>query len=444
MPRIIPEESSSGGGGGGISSSQSTFVYRPGGLSSGNVYASWENLYNDLVTVPGPKIVQINDSLVSPAIIPSGFYNLDDVKIVGDQSLRDSHSKLQLDNGVVFTDVEEFNYIELIGNSNSESLDIAIANQVIFRDSLVTVNSGKSPIFKSSSTFDLVLDRTTLGGSEQIIDVISGTTTIWLENQSTILSDVIQSAVLSIVDFKCVDSNVLVLSQPNILGTTSSSNLSESEKIYYDNTISGLTSENVQDAIDELSFIGGGNVIGPGPTVTENGIVTWDGTGGFTVKDSGIRHYGKLASSPISPAPSDGDLYYDTTLSLQMEYNSARAKWLSTESTTFYFGRNNVVATGQYYRGIDGRVLSDSLGFYSFYNGTVIGLGYTRSDSDSATFEIVSNGSVIDSLLSSSLSGGSLSLDGDFSSGEILAIRNSSIGNATTNVQGWIKIKWRS
>lgn len=69
-----------GGGSGGIA-----FVYQPGGTAGANVYTSWAALYAALSIVSGPTVVQVDDSHVSPAVIPAGAgaYNLSGVSFVG-------------------------------------------------------------------------------------------------------------------------------------------------------------------------------------------------------------------------------------------------------------------------------------------------------------------------------------------------------------------------
>jgi len=65
--------------------------------------------------------------------------------------------------------------------------------------------------------------------------------------------NLITSGAATIVDVNCVDSNVTYNSQVGVLGSTSLTNLEDASKIFYDNTISGLTAENVKDAIDEIA-----------------------------------------------------------------------------------------------------------------------------------------------------------------------------------------------
>lgn len=255
MPRIIPEEvaSPSGGFSGVDNGSQATFIYKPGGVANDNVYNSWASLYADFQQVSGPKIIQINDDSISPALIPSGNYNLMNAIIMGSSEIRDSYPIMQLENGAVFTAIEKFSNIDLRGNSNSPSIVISASKQIIFEESIITVLSGKSPIVSSSSSLDIVLDRSTLGGSETIFDITSGTTNFYVKNQSNITSDVIDSSLGSVIDFECVDSNVTINNQSGISGSTNLNKLSDSEQVFYDNTLSGLVSSDVQSAIDEIA-----------------------------------------------------------------------------------------------------------------------------------------------------------------------------------------------
>ena len=222
---------------------------------------------------------------------------------------------------------------------------------------------------------------------------------------------------------------------------------------------------------------GTGDVSGPGFS-TDNALVRWDGPTGTVVQNSNvlltdagnmtfasnttlsvdniaestasngvvvntIRNYGKSATNPSSPTPADGDIYYNTALRMQMVYDGLRSKWLSSESCEFHFGRDGATAAAQFYRAADGRVMSATLGWLAVRSGTVISLGYTRSDSDLATFDIVANGSSIATVASSATSGRDVSLNADFTFNQILAVQNQAGGNTTSDVIAYIRVKWR-
>jgi hypothetical protein len=157
----------------------------------------------------------------------------------------------------------------------------------------------------------------------------------------------------------------------------------------------------------------------------------------------GIRHYGTSTIDPTSPTPQAGDCYYNTVLDMEMRYDGDRSKWLSVESQMMYFGRNGTVGDGVYYRTTNGLAYSATNGFYTAWNGCVVGLGYTRNDTDAATFEVTNDGSSLVTLASGAIAGASTTLNANFSSGEVLGVRNQSGSNITTNVHGWVKIRWR-
>ncbi len=83
-------------------------------------------------------------------------------------------------------------------------------------------------------------------------------------------------------------------------------------------------------------------------------------------------------------------------------------------------------------------------GFHALFNGTVVAVGYTRDDADSATFEVTSGGTNVATLASTATSGRSTTLNGDFTQGGILSVRNAAGGNTVTDGMGWVRIKWRA
>jgi len=153
--------------------------------------------------------------------------------------------------------------------------------------------------------------------------------------------------------------------------------------------------------------------------------------------------YGVLASNPTGVTAGNGDMYYNSTLDMEMRYDSVRGKWLSVESAEFHFGRDGNVGPGMFFRAADGRVMSPTLGWYAFRSGTVVAFAYTRADSDASTFEITAGGANLHTVASASTAGRDLTPNADFSFGSILSVRNVSGGSTMSNVIGWARIKWR-
>jgi len=188
----------------------------------------------------------------------------------------------------------------------------------------------------------------------------------------------------------------------------------------------------------------GGDVTGPASSI-DQGLVRFNGTTGKILEEVGLRNYGASATDPATPTPAEGDVYFNTALDMQMFYDSSRSKWLSVETGEIHFGRNGNVGAGAFYRGVDRRAFTSTIGRNAEYNGTIVSLTYTRSDTSSATFEVTANGTLITtaSLLSSAVKGENLSINGDFSAGQILGVRNQSGGTQTSNIQGWVRFRWR-
>jgi hypothetical protein len=167
-------------------------------------------------------------------------------------------------------------------------------------------------------------------------------------------------------------------------------------------------------------------------------------TAGVGVKVRGSRDFGALAADPAPVIPAiAGDRYYNTALAMQMVYDGGRAKWLSVAETEIEYNKSGNTNAGVYYNA-GALIMSATSGFPAFYNGTIVAMGYTRSDNDAATFEVVEGGVTRASLLSSATSGRDTALNANVTAGGVLAVRNSSVGNTTSNVIGWVRMRWRA
>lgn len=446
MPRIIPEENNFEPSAGGPNDKviQTSFIYQPGGSALGNVYNSFLALATDFNLITGPKIVIIDDSYVSPATIPSGIFDFEYSEFTGDAQDRNSPPKLQFEDGAIIRNINKISNLEIIGNSNSPVFEYASTGQLILENTIASVNTGMYPLIEASADFDLVLENTKFIGSEPILNVLSDTTTVWLYNLANILSDLITSSIGSDVNFNVAASNSSLSPQTGIDGSTVTLLLNTANLIDYNNGLSGLTATNVQDAIDELATTGGGSGVGGPGASTDFGIVIFDGTGGNLIQDSGVRFYGKSSSNPSSPSPADGDMYYNTVLKMLMVYDSSRSKWLSSHTETFHFGKSGLAQAGQYFKGFDGRVLSDSLGFLTRFAGTVVSISFTRGNTTSSTIEVTADGTTISSL------GATISakefdnaINNDFTANKVLAVRNSSSSGDVKDLQGYICFRYR-
>lgn len=187
---------------------------------------------------------------------------------------------------------------------------------------------------------------------------------------------------------------------------------------------------------------GGGGVSGPGVSI-DKGIVIWDGTGGATLADSGLRNYGASATDPTTPAPADGDTYYNTAMNMHFDYDGSRSKWLSRETCEIAFNRSGNTGAGAYYR-MGNRAMAANRGRTAEWDGTIVSISYTRNDVDAATFEVAAGGVGIATLASAANTGSTVAADGDFSQSDVISVRNQAGGNVTRHVIGFVRLKWRA
>jgi len=215
----------------------------------------------------------------------------------------------------------------------------------------------------------------------------------------------------------------------------------------------GTVNVSADDAISAQVLSGG--TIGIGTNAVASTTTIGNNTGATAViinsgteqvQIDGVTYYGSGAGLPTARAGGfqNGDTYFDTTLGMDMRYDSSRSKWLSVDSMFMPFGRQGINAVNVYYRGTDSQVMSATNGWVMPYAGTVVGLGYTRDDTDAATFDVVEGGTSRAVLASSAVKGKANNLNGDFSADGVLAVMNQVGGNPTTNVLGWVKVKFRS
>jgi hypothetical protein len=178
--------------------------------------------------------------------------------------------------------------------------------------------------------------------------------------------------------------------------------------------------------------------------LTDSSDFTWDGTQlVVTGTINSIRRYNKNAFDP-SESPADGDQYFNTTLGMEMRYDDTRSKWLSTETSEIPFNRQGNTGAGAYYR-MGERAMGTNRGRRAEWNGTVVSLTYTQQNATTTTFEVTSNGSGVATLATGgATSGADVTLDGDFSSGTIIGVKNQSGGATTRHVIGFVRIKWRA
>lgn len=296
---------------------------------------------------------------------------------------------------------------------------------------------------------------TTAGGTDV---VIAGTDGLQITGAGGLDVDTVADFDVTTFDVQMTGTNGF-----SIDGTAASNVSVDAGNLTLSTTTNGSVLVDGQDGVEINSSAGAINVgndantgdinVGTGAAARDIAIGNTTGATGVTINSGtekveidGVTYYGSSAGLPTATASGfqDGDKYYDTNLDMEMRYDATRAKWLSVETMTLMFGRDGNTGAANYYRGgADGRVMSSTLGYIMPFAATVVGIGYTRTDSDAATFDVVEGGTSRATLASAATSGQSRALNGDFAQNGILAVRNQAGGNTTSNVIGWVQVKYR-
>jgi len=159
----------------------------------------------------------------------------------------------------------------------------------------------------------------------------------------------------------------------------------------------------------------------------------------------------------IAPIPwNEGDMYYNTILSMSLHYDLGRDKWLSAESCEIVFGSSvneaDMTPMGSYFTASNGLPFAINQGRVAEYNGTVVSLSYSRIVDAGIvpSFEVVAGGALVTDLpvVAWNQQGVQVDLNGDFDQGQVLAVRNSNVfpqrNHMSGTANGVVRIKWRS
>lgn len=118
---------------GGTGVPETNFVFRPGGVTQGNVYATWAPLYaaiNGLVQ--GPVTIYLDDHLSGGAgcVIPAGAYNFSPVTIEGITGTG-VPPKLVVSNGVTWTDLRKIKNAQVVFQNTAQVENLSLSGLIL-------------------------------------------------------------------------------------------------------------------------------------------------------------------------------------------------------------------------------------------------------------------------------------------------------------------------
>jgi hypothetical protein len=218
--------------GSGMSSTNCCFVFRPGGVTAKDVYADWLSLYAAFSASAGTRSIQIDDSIVSPAVIPAGTYDLSGAIISGTPNINTDSGGALLDlaNGVVITAPTTLTFdgldVRFLGASTCITTAANEEVNLYLRNAATLACSGAGAFLDGSLGFGLVILTTgTVGDSVHTVLVgcdIQAYNSSGLAPNSftggTIFPDD-STALLSVVPFTTLQSNArLTAYNPAVAG----------------------------------------------------------------------------------------------------------------------------------------------------------------------------------------------------------------------------------
>lgn len=420
-----------------------------------NPYLIWvaPGLYEENVVLNDNRLDNLtfvsNNAIVRPAtgdafrssLLNGGFSKLEFDNIVIDGDL---YFEGAVDGGNTFESVLKIQNSEVIGSITGKNLlsleledvyfdgDLAIENvsDVIYRnvrhesgDTIALVYNASNPKpVGSSQTHFLVQDSNVkadavigagvlVESTNSTLGSTSSTTTIngtvityggWLGAGSTVVNATGELTTRGTF----FDKPTLTIQPSGIWN-----NETKSDVVYYDNSITLIPADNVQDAIGALKVQIDAFKIPKGPAF------------------------------PPGPAE-DADLFYRTDLSIMYQYDDSRGKWLSTTQMTYDWGANN--ADGKYLN-IHGAAATMS-GYLMPRSGTILALtAKIASGNQTKDIEIRHNHDGTTPLKTFTLTAGSYSSaveNIDFAVGDFLQAYVTSSGTPARDVVVVAVIAW--
>ena len=155
-------------GGGGSTIPGPSFVFRPGGVTAGNVFATWPALMTAVGSFAGPKSIFFDTSIVSPAVIPAGGpYDMTNVTWLG---LFSTDTAVTVADGATFTNLRTIASTLLITYAGAGT-PAPISDLV--NDQAVYLAQGSSITTTGSGPFIRITDPS-VNGNLSIIAALGG------------------------------------------------------------------------------------------------------------------------------------------------------------------------------------------------------------------------------------------------------------------------------
>jgi hypothetical protein len=160
-----------------INAALTTLVYHPGGgVDSGHVFETWEILMETFSGIAGPVVIEVDDSVSSPATIPAGTWSLDQrVTFVG-RGVNPQVS-LRLGNGAYLENPSGFQRLDVdVNGTDVGSVTLGAGKSCVIEDCNFQNGSSAGPLLTVDQAVILARGATTISTLTAQPAVLCGTT----------------------------------------------------------------------------------------------------------------------------------------------------------------------------------------------------------------------------------------------------------------------------
>lgn len=266
--------------------SPTQFTFQPGGVAdfANRIFTTWADLYAAVQLVDGPKTVLIDDSIVTPAVIPAGAYALPEVTL--DNARPGQFCGVQIADGVSWTG------LVAIKNMSADFLNSAVVESLAARAMLfegATINAlGTAPIWEVPAGAQFQADKGSFFNgipASPIVDVLAGQNFIMVLTRNSALNtvDCISGTLTSTLQ-NYLDASGVTSTQAAFAGAQSDVLVDNSSRVAYSPAVPAdwiVVPTEVKSALDELAarVTGAAGFSENAYFVAENGSdVTGDGS----------------------------------------------------------------------------------------------------------------------------------------------------------------------
>lgn len=253
-------------------------IYRPGALIQENgVFNSWSDLMTAFAQTEGIVTIQIDDSIISPAVIPAGNWDLESRAVIsGNLTIDNTAIQVQFADGAVLLQANHFLLNLDLRSVSSTPIITATNNQVMLLERGSRIFSdGTAPFIDVPAGVSclalLVLSSAFETGSRECIRIGAGAVfQVAILDFSGFSNNVMEGVAAAILFLIIIDSAAQISNiQPNFLGTFLTALIASSALVGYSPANPadwvGPQPDNVASAIDRLAAAVAGLLGGPIP-----------------------------------------------------------------------------------------------------------------------------------------------------------------------------------